>query len=183
MPIWKVALDLVQDVRGTLGMYLFIIEESIQTVGMACWTLYKANRISEVRELAQWIIDEIIEPAIVFNETYGKVAYPLNEAYGVFYESSRKNMETYLKLTERVLVSVVSSELASSEFKFSGTVHKTPWSKNWLYGQTFTLEVITKQVDDLVYKMMRVNGVDHVTDRYTFELHEDTEFVLIYGEP
>ena len=163
-------------------MYLFIIEESIQTVGMACWTLYKANRISEVRELAQWVLNEIIDPAIVFNEQYGKVAYPLNEAYGVFYEASRKNMETYLKLTQDVAVSVVSTELAPSEFKLLGRVFKTPYSDNFLYGQTVTLEVITKQVGDLVYKMLRANGVDHVTDRFTWELHEETEIVLIYGE-
>jgi len=98
MVVWTIALDVIQDVRGSIAMYLFIIEESIQTVGMACYLLTKANRKEDARDIARWAIDNIIDPALQFNETYGGVAYPLNMSYDVFYKSAKKNFETYLTL-------------------------------------------------------------------------------------
>jgi len=98
--VWSIALDVIQDVRGSIAMYLFIIEEAIQTLGMAVYLLYKDNRFQEARETAQYMLDNVINPAIDFNNTYGSVAYPLNLAYDTFYKNSKKNMETYLELTK-----------------------------------------------------------------------------------
>ena len=94
--VWQLALDIIQDVRGTLAMYLFIIEESIQTLGMAIYQAKKSNRTDLVRELAQYTLDNVITPAIAFCNTYGMATYPLNQAYWIFYDSSKKLMETYL---------------------------------------------------------------------------------------
>lgn len=95
---WTIIIDIVEDVRGSIGMYLFIIEEAIQTIGMANYLAYKAGKMERVKEIAQWTIDEVIDPAINFNNIYGYIAYPLNQAYAVFYDAARKNMETYLEM-------------------------------------------------------------------------------------
>lgn len=96
MVIWKIGLDLIQDVRGSIAMYMFIIEEAIQTVGMSCYLLYKDEQYQECLNLAHWILNNIVEPALGFADTYGHVAYPLEASYKVFYQSAKKNMLTYI---------------------------------------------------------------------------------------
>ena len=98
MCAWQIALDVVEDVRGSIAMYLFIIEEAIQTAGMACYILYRQKKYDELRNTARWIIDNLIDPALEFVKTYGYAAYPLNLSYEVFYKSARKTMETYLNI-------------------------------------------------------------------------------------
>jgi len=98
MVVWTLALDVIEDVRGSIAMYLFIIEEAIQTLGMACYMSYKAKNMALARELAQYGIDNVINPAIEFNNAYGFIAYPLNMAYDVFYKNAKKTFETYLTL-------------------------------------------------------------------------------------
>jgi len=100
---WEIALDVIQDVRGTLGMYLFIIEEAIQTVGMACYLNWKEGNYSKVLEIANYVLDEIINPAIDFNNTYGWAAVPLNLAYGVFYKAAKTTMENYIEQAKQKL--------------------------------------------------------------------------------
>lgn len=97
MVTWMIALDLIQDVRGSIAMYMFIIEEAIQTVGMSCYILYKDEKYAECLQLAHWILNNIIEPALGFAETYGHAAYPLEISYKVFYQASKKNMLTYIE--------------------------------------------------------------------------------------
>jgi len=97
---WQIVLDVIQDVRGSVGMYLFIIEEAIQTLGMAMYLLYKAQKYDDVRTLGEWILNEVINPAIDFNNTYGVVAYPLNQCYDVFYKAAKKNIQTYLDVVK-----------------------------------------------------------------------------------
>jgi len=101
MVAWQIALDVVQDVRGSIAMYLFIIEEALQTLGMACYLYQKANMKESVRNLAKWAIDNVVDPAIEFNNTYGAAAYPLNMAYDTFYHSSRISFQTYIHITEK----------------------------------------------------------------------------------
>lgn len=96
---WQLALDVIQDVRGSVAMYLFIIEEAIQTVMMAVYIANKAGQYEKMIELATYVKNEVIEPAILFNNTYGAVAYPLNMSYDVFYKSAKRTTETYLELT------------------------------------------------------------------------------------
>jgi len=101
MPVWTIAIDIIQDVRGSIAMYMFIIEEAIQTIGMACYLLYKHKKYSDLKEVAKWALDNLVNPAIDFAETYGHVAYPLEMAYKAFYQASKKNFENYLRLTEK----------------------------------------------------------------------------------
>jgi len=103
MPTWTIALDVIEDVRGSVGMYLFIIEESIQTLGMACYLLAKEQRWNDLLDLANWIIANVINPAIDFCNNYGAIAYPLNMAYDTFYKASKTNMENYIKIAQSKL--------------------------------------------------------------------------------
>ena len=173
-------LSAVQDVRGTLGMYLFIIEEAIQTVGMACWTLYKDNRFAEVQELAQWIIDDIIDPAIEFNNTYGMATYPLNQAYAVFYTSARKNMETYLAMTKGLRVAVVSQPELNIRCVINGSLHETPFEMRYAEGSDVSLQVIEVDKGLYAFHHMTVDGFSTELSEHTFKISEDTIITLFY---
>jgi len=98
MVAWIIAIDIIQDVRGSVGMYLFIIEESIQTIGMSCYIAKNAGKIDRAKELAQYAINNLIDPALQFVEDYGDLAYPLNLAYKEFYSAAKETMNTYLEL-------------------------------------------------------------------------------------
>lgn len=100
MPIWTVAIDVLEDARGTLTFYGFIIEEAIQSAGFACWILRSANKDKEAAEKAQWCINELILPAIDFFNRWGHITFPMNQAYLAFYEASKKTMETYIQVAE-----------------------------------------------------------------------------------
>jgi len=180
MCAWQIALDVVQDVRGSIAMYLFIIEEAIQTVGMACYLNYKANRLDAVRELAKWILDNIVNPAIDFNNTYGHVAYPLNLAYNVFYQSAKRNMETYLELTRELKLKVAGYPEKNWEIIINGKSYKTPVELMFMTGSTVKLEVFEKQKDEWYFASIEVNGVEMQTDTYTFRITKDTDVTIYY---
>jgi len=95
---WTIAMDLIEDVRGSIAMYMFIIEESIQAVGMACYLNYRAGKKDKAKEIAKWCLDELVTPAIDFARTWGYPAYPLNISYEMFYLAAEKTMRSYLEL-------------------------------------------------------------------------------------
>ena len=99
-PVWTVALEGLEDVRGTLIFYGFIVEEAIQAAGFACWILRSAKRYDEAAEKAAWTLEFLILPAIDFFHRYGVVTYPMNQSYIAFYEASKRLMETYVSLKE-----------------------------------------------------------------------------------
>ena len=177
---WSIALDVIQDVRGSIAMYLFIIEEAIQTVGMACYLNYKANRLEAVRDLAKWILDNIINPAIDFNNTYGSVAYPLNLAYNVFYHAAKRNMETYLELCRELKLKVYGAPEKNWEVIINGKAYKTPVELQFMTGSTVKLEVFEKARDEWYFVTITVNGVEMETDAYTFRITKDTEISINY---
>lgn len=84
-------------------MYMFIIEEAIQSGGMAVYLLYKSNRYEDALKMAQWLLDNLINPALDFVRAYGHAAYPLNMCYETFYTVAKRNMETYIDLCRRKL--------------------------------------------------------------------------------
>lgn len=94
----KLILDVIEDVRGTVGFFMFILEEAIQTASMACWLLWRAGLKSEAKSLASWAKAELVEPAQGFCSDYGSLAYPMNECFSRFYEASRRAFEVYEKL-------------------------------------------------------------------------------------
>jgi len=98
MVVWEIALEVVEEVRGSIAMFMFIIEEAIQTVGMACYINYKLGDVEAAKEAARWALDNLVNPALDFVDRYGAAAYPLNLAYKSFYLSAKRTMETYLKL-------------------------------------------------------------------------------------
>lgn len=79
-------------------MFLFILEEAVQSIGMSVYLAYKAESCEDVRNLAQYAIDELIDPALDWIHTYGNLCYPNNLSYEEFFLASKKNMENYLKL-------------------------------------------------------------------------------------
>ncbi len=101
MAIWQIALDIIEDVRGTMTFYFFIIEEAIQSASFACYLLNKAGMKEDVRNMANWCLDNLINPAIDTNAWIGTMIYPMNMAYDLFFKSAKKLMETYLKVTEK----------------------------------------------------------------------------------
>lgn len=93
---WQIAIDLIEEVHGTIAMYMFILEEACQTAGMACYLYKEAEMPDKAAEVANWVINNIIDPAIDFADTYGNLAYPLQISYKLFYQSARKAMEAYI---------------------------------------------------------------------------------------
>jgi len=93
---WTIALDVVQDVRSSVAMFMFIIEEAIQTAGMACYVLYKNQKWEALKSAAQQTIDNLILPGIDFVNNYGAAAIPLNTAYSAFYNQAKTTFETYI---------------------------------------------------------------------------------------
>ena len=104
MSWWKVgkeAFDVFMNVRETIAFYMFIVEEAIQTAGMAAYMLKKADKIAEAKQQAQWTIDNLINPLLEFCDSpAAAMAYPMNLAYKAFAEAAKKTMEAYLTLKE-----------------------------------------------------------------------------------
>jgi len=96
MVVWTIAIDLIEDVRGSIAMFMFIIEEATQCVNMACYIAKEAEDMEKASEIAQWAIENLIDPALDFVQTYGILAYPLHIAYEKFFESAKKTLEQYL---------------------------------------------------------------------------------------
>jgi len=92
--IGKEVFDVFMDVRGAVAMFMFIIEEAIQTAGMASWIFYKEGMIDEMKENELWIKDNLATPLKEFAESpSGYIAYPLNEAYKQFAEATIRKAE------------------------------------------------------------------------------------------
>ncbi|MEM5854475.1 MAG: hypothetical protein QW228_08980 [Candidatus Aenigmatarchaeota archaeon] len=100
---WKVgkeAFDVFINVRETIAFYMFIIEESIQAMGMACYLLKKYGLNKECKEYADFTLSNLINPLEEFASGVGTWAYPMNEAYKAFATASRKVMEAYKQLPD-----------------------------------------------------------------------------------
>lgn len=99
LTVAKEAFEVFENVRETVAFYMFIVEEAIQSAGMAAYISYKAGNTQRAKEIAQFMISELIDPLKEFAESpVGYTAYPVNLAYSAFAESARKVAETYLEL-------------------------------------------------------------------------------------
>lgn len=102
MSWWKIgkeAFYVFTNVRETVAFYMFIVEEAIQTAGMAAYMLKKAGKIDEAKQQAQWVIDNLINPLLEFCDSpAAAMAYPMNMAYRAYAEAAKKAMEAYLSL-------------------------------------------------------------------------------------
>ena len=100
MTWWKIgkeAFDVFVNVRETIAFYMFIIEESIQAMGMACYLLKKYGLDQDAKEYAEWTKNNLIQGLKDFANGAGVIAYPMNQAYLMFAESAEKVMDAYLK--------------------------------------------------------------------------------------
>ena len=98
MPKFTIVLGKIEWVHGTVGMFMFILQEACQTLGMAAFMATRNNQLDRARELASYAITEICDPALDFCNDFGWAAYPLHLAYREFFKAARKNFETYLIL-------------------------------------------------------------------------------------
>ena len=91
----KEAFEVFEDIRSAISMYMFIIEEAIQTLNMANWVLYKANLLDKVKENIDYIRSNLAQPLKDFAESpAGYVAYPMNISYIAFAESTLKALDS-----------------------------------------------------------------------------------------
>jgi len=95
--IGKEAFKQFVNIRETIAFYMFIIEESIQAMGMACYLLKKYGLDQDAKEYASWTKSNLINGLKEFASGAGVIAYPMNEAYKLFAESAEKVMDAYLK--------------------------------------------------------------------------------------
>ena len=93
-----IILEGIEWVHGTVGMFMFILQEAAQSVGMSCFLASRHDRFDIARRNAEYAIREICDPAIDFCDTFGIAAYPLHMAYREFFIASKKNFQTYLEL-------------------------------------------------------------------------------------
>ena len=102
MAWWLIAKELWEvfsDVRGAVGMFMFILEEAIQTAGMATWILYKNEDIEGAKQNEEWIKNNLAIPLKQFAESpSGYLAYPLNIAYKAFAEAAIRKAELFQSL-------------------------------------------------------------------------------------
>jgi len=94
------AFDAFEKANSTVAFYMFIIEESIQTVSMAVYLSNKAGNTEKMKELAQWNKTELVEPLKDFCDGAGYVGFPMNLAFKKFAEASEKAMDYYISLVE-----------------------------------------------------------------------------------
>lgn len=92
------AFDAFEFVNSTVTFYMFIIEESIQTVSLAIYLAQKNGVMSKVKELAQWNKTELIQPLKEFTDGAGYLGFPMNLAFKKFAEAAEKAMDFYLSL-------------------------------------------------------------------------------------
>ena len=92
--VGKEAFEVFQDIRGAIGMYMFIIEESIQTANMGNWILFKAGLYDKMKENITYIRNLLAQPLKDFsNGPVGYVAYPLNICYSLFADATLKALD------------------------------------------------------------------------------------------
>lgn len=93
------AFRVFEDVRGSVSFYMFIMEEAIQTCGMACWISHQKGNLDRAKEVALYAKNELCIPLRDFARSpAGLLGYPMNLSYEAFANASIKNFDTYLLL-------------------------------------------------------------------------------------
>jgi hypothetical protein len=99
-----IIVDIIQDVRGSVAMMMFILEESIQTAMMAEWLATKAELWPEALELNSWIKQYLADQLEgVSDASWAYAAYPLNHAYKSFALATLQSLEMYKKIINEKL--------------------------------------------------------------------------------
>lgn len=90
------AFDVFMDARGMVTFYMFIMEEASQCLGMAAYLAHKDEDPLGAQAYAQYNRDNIITQAKAFCGTIGITAYPMNEAFGAYFDAQDRAMQFYL---------------------------------------------------------------------------------------
>jgi hypothetical protein len=91
--------DIVEDVRGTVAMCMFIMEEATQTAMMGEWIAVKENMVKEAIDLDLWISQYLATQGLDMASTWAaNAAYPLNLAYQMFFSATLKTLDIYTQL-------------------------------------------------------------------------------------
>lgn len=99
-----IAWDIIQDIRGTVAMMMFILEESIQTAMMAEWIATKEGLLSEALDLNSWIRTYLSNQELKLSESaFANAAYPLNHAYSLFAQATNQSLDIYKEVLQRKL--------------------------------------------------------------------------------
>lgn len=93
------AFKAFEKVNSVVAFYMFIVEESIQTVSLAIYLSNKAGNTEKMKELAQWNKTELIDPLADFSNGAGYLGFPMNLAFAKFAEASDKAMDYYLSIS------------------------------------------------------------------------------------
>jgi len=94
------AFDAFEKINSVVAFYMFIIEESIQTVSMAVYLSNKAGNKEMMKQLAQYNLNELINPLKEFCDGTGYLGFPMNLAFKKFAEASEQAMNYYISITE-----------------------------------------------------------------------------------
>lgn len=85
-------------IRESVNMYMFIIEESIQTANLATWLLSKAELYDDAINNANWVKSQLAQQLKDITENpLGNIAYPLNLAYNAFSEATIHSIDESIK--------------------------------------------------------------------------------------
>ena len=108
MPAWlkaaSIIWDVVEDLRGTAAMMMFIFEEAIQTCGMALYLAVKEGmwrQASEVEAFERYYLAESLLD--LSTHWAANAAFPLNRAYEAFARATLKALDTYRDLIRKKL--------------------------------------------------------------------------------
>ena len=92
------AFNAFEKINSVVAFYMFIIEESIQTVSLAIYLSQKAGNTEQMKQLAQYNLNELINPLKEFCDGAGYLGFPMNLAFKKFAEASEQAMNYYLSL-------------------------------------------------------------------------------------
>jgi len=105
MPLLVIAdivWDVVEDIRGTIAMMMFILEESIQTAMMAQYLAFKENMLDDAWDINIYIMQNLQNPLKeLASSGWAKAAYPLNQAYESFADSTWEALSIYRRMIRK----------------------------------------------------------------------------------
>jgi len=97
-----IAWDIVQDVRGTVAMCMFIMEEATQTAMMGEWIAIKEQLWHEAIDLNLWISQYLAGELLALSDSWAaNAAFPMNKAYSMFASATFKTLEIYTKVYQK----------------------------------------------------------------------------------
>jgi len=99
-----IAWDIVEDIRGTVAMCMFIMEEATQTAMMGEWIAIKSELWHEAIDLNLWISQYLAQEGLDLSSgAFANAAYPMNKAYQMFFSATLKTLEIYTALYKKHL--------------------------------------------------------------------------------